>query len=372
VKGLHSFQPEDAEIFARLQRQDAIKECLTAITYPDFRFGILTGESGCGKTSFLHAGLTPALLNRGYTCIYVKFTDINPLDSIRYAIIGHIQQARKKPETSSTVGDDGLRKQRLPFGLHQKITNFLRSLPNIQESNAQRALLLSAGIDAEVHQQLSVGVAPTQFVQVLVNTLQTYGMLADGRNALVAVLEAAKQNVGQEGKMSCDKLIQDIQSISSEGGHFTPTPHSIQEELASADFLTLLDIIVQYSTPHPVVFLFDQFEQFFTHHPSQQEQHAFLQAMTTWFKELGRMPIKILFSIRSDFTDKLYQFQEAMGYSLIARQNYFCLMKFTPDEATAICRQMAAAEKLGFDAPFVKGILAKELASREDMLISPV
>src|SRR5688572_8817917 len=64
IKGLLPFGYEDAEDFAHLQRSQSLKECVQAITDDHWRFGILSGESGAGKTSFLQAGLWPALEKR--------------------------------------------------------------------------------------------------------------------------------------------------------------------------------------------------------------------------------------------------------------------------------------------------------------------
>ncbi|MCI0693811.1 hypothetical protein L0337_17615 [candidate division KSB1 bacterium] len=85
IKGLRPFGFEDAEIFRYLQREDMLADCLNAITDRDFRLGILFGESGCGKTSFLQAGLWPMLPQHSasHQGVYVKFTDLDPFDSIR-------------------------------------------------------------------------------------------------------------------------------------------------------------------------------------------------------------------------------------------------------------------------------------------------
>ena len=53
-----------------------------------------------------------------------------------------------------------------------------------------------------------------QFVQLLLNTLISYGMLKDGRNALVAVLEAAKQQVGSDRQAECNRLIAPLRARS--------------------------------------------------------------------------------------------------------------------------------------------------------------
>ena len=92
LKGLRPFGFEDAEIFARLQREQNLRECLETITDKEFRFGILCGESGCGKTSFLQAGLWPGLQKWNHPCAYVKFSDLQPLASIRQALAEKLPQ----------------------------------------------------------------------------------------------------------------------------------------------------------------------------------------------------------------------------------------------------------------------------------------
>jgi hypothetical protein len=89
IKGLLPFRHEDAELFASLQRERDIDLCLSAIKDSEFCFGVLSGESGCGKSSFLQAGLWPRLelspIN--HEAIYVKFSNEDPLESLRRAII---------------------------------------------------------------------------------------------------------------------------------------------------------------------------------------------------------------------------------------------------------------------------------------------
>ena len=87
IKGLRSFGSGDVEIFSRLERHQDIKSCLSLLEDDNFRIGALWGESGCGKTSFLQAGLIPALEKRGQMQgIYIQFSDKEPLITIKKAL----------------------------------------------------------------------------------------------------------------------------------------------------------------------------------------------------------------------------------------------------------------------------------------------
>ncbi len=96
IKGLHHFNFDDADIFKALQRNDDIETCLNGIMQSGFRFGVLSGESGCGKTSFLRAGLHPALEQKKLSCVVVKLTNEPPLDSIKKALSQQLGCSLKK------------------------------------------------------------------------------------------------------------------------------------------------------------------------------------------------------------------------------------------------------------------------------------
>ncbi|MEM1394968.1 MAG: hypothetical protein AAGG00_17090, partial [Cyanobacteria bacterium P01_H01_bin.150] len=84
IKGLRAFTKDDAEIFSKLQREISLQDCLNSITNNSFRFGILMGETGCGKTSFLQAGLLPKLLTESATHrgVYVRFANDEPVATV--------------------------------------------------------------------------------------------------------------------------------------------------------------------------------------------------------------------------------------------------------------------------------------------------
>lgn len=94
--------------------------------------------------------------------------------------------------------------------LRKKIIDFLVSLPNIHDSESQRALIYHAGFDQELQYQIPVGRSPIEFISLLVSTLINYGKLKDGRYALEVMLEATKNYMGQEKKVYCDSLIEEL------------------------------------------------------------------------------------------------------------------------------------------------------------------
>ena len=93
IKGLRPFGPDDVAVFAKLQREVNLRECCEAICSDTYRFGILMGESGCGKTSFLQAGVWPKLTEPDSDCraVYVRFSDQEPLATVRKALAEQLE-----------------------------------------------------------------------------------------------------------------------------------------------------------------------------------------------------------------------------------------------------------------------------------------
>lgn len=238
IKGLRPFEPKDANIFAKMQRREIISECLNAITYSDFRFGIITGESGSGKTSFVQAGLKANFPKSDHNCVYIKFTHLDPLVVVRLELI----------------------------------------------------------------KQLKLSTEP-------------------------------------------------------------------DNEIDGTDLIELFEYAVKIENK-PIVFIFDQFEQFFICNQTKEERAPFIQVLAAWYKKYSSLPIKILVSIRGDFNDHMIELQKAMEYT-IGPQQHFRLEKFTPMQAIEIFRLIARVEQMKFDERFVKELTEEELASK-DGLISPV
>ncbi len=83
IKGPLSFEESDSEIFRQLQRNDFIQRINHSLLNPNYKIGVLFGESGSGKTSFLRAGMVPLLKEEGLLCVVVALTNEDPLVSIK-------------------------------------------------------------------------------------------------------------------------------------------------------------------------------------------------------------------------------------------------------------------------------------------------
>jgi tetratricopeptide (TPR) repeat protein len=236
IKGLRPFRYEDADIFARLGRQREVEDCARTIGDPEFRFGILTGESGCGKSSFLQAGLWPRLetYRVRHRCVYVKFSNEDPFETLKRAVSKSLQ---------------------IPI-----------------------------------------------------------------------------------------------------------------EDLRQLDLLAVLQTAVQAETK-PLVLLFDQFEQFFVHRKLKQDREPFVRALADWYRNGADLPVKILVCIRGDFSDRLVELQNALGYTIVLGQ-HVRLEKFEPQEAAKVIKQIAEVEGLPVEERLLESMV-KELAGREDGRISP-
>ncbi len=118
------------------------------------------------------------------------------------------------------LGSSGIRLQAVTDGfnlrhllssdLTQHIVAFLVALPDIHDRLKQQALLISAGLDESLFNQLPIGAPPTAFISALVSRCVAYGQLRDKRHALIAVMNAAKQFVGADRQAAADALIEQI------------------------------------------------------------------------------------------------------------------------------------------------------------------
>jgi len=117
---------------------------------------------------------------------------------------------RTRPNSAAPIA---IETRRLPFELRRQIIAFLTALPNMQHQAAQQAFVNSLALDAPLKQGIKIGNASKEFFEMLVETLEGYGTLEDGRDPLEAMLKVAKESVGKERRAACDKLIEELCKI---------------------------------------------------------------------------------------------------------------------------------------------------------------
>ncbi|MCP4110986.1 MAG: toll/interleukin-1 receptor domain-containing protein [Desulfobacteraceae bacterium] len=104
------------------------------------------------------------------------------------------------------------RRIELPFTIKNKVVDFIESIPNIHDKGGRYSLIYSASLDKQLINLIIFDGPTNQFCQLLVQTLVSYGKLEDGRDALEAVMIAAKENVGHDRRKNCDDIIQELRN----------------------------------------------------------------------------------------------------------------------------------------------------------------
>lgn len=77
-----------------------VQDLYTLVANSTFRFGVVWGESGCGKTSMLRAGLVPRLRESGNLPVYVPKPGSDPMDAIRSVLIRMIPDLTEDREST--------------------------------------------------------------------------------------------------------------------------------------------------------------------------------------------------------------------------------------------------------------------------------
>jgi HEAT repeat protein len=77
-----------------------VQELYTLVASSSFRFGVLWGESGCGKTSLLRAGLVPKLRNEKFSPLYLNKPTNSPQEAIRSVLLKEVPNLEKQTSKS--------------------------------------------------------------------------------------------------------------------------------------------------------------------------------------------------------------------------------------------------------------------------------
>ena len=94
-RGLLPFQEADRDRF--YGRETDTLALFDVVTHNEFRFGVLFGESGCGKTSLLKAGLLPKLWEEGYAPIYCR--------SYKDPLAAVLEECRRRSQVQPREGE---------------------------------------------------------------------------------------------------------------------------------------------------------------------------------------------------------------------------------------------------------------------------
>jgi formylglycine-generating enzyme required for sulfatase activity len=97
----------------------------------------------------------------------------------------------------------------IPNKLRKDLVEFIQSIPNIRSDEVKQALLLAAGLDKELLNQVETSKPVKAFSEVLINTLYDYGNLKDGRDPVYAVLLESTNLLGldADGVKKGERLI---------------------------------------------------------------------------------------------------------------------------------------------------------------------
>ncbi|PID58768.1 hypothetical protein CSB45_01860, partial [candidate division KSB3 bacterium] len=100
--------------------------------------------------------------------------------------------------------------------LRSNIVEFLLERPAFQDENGRKAIVLDAGLD-RLLPDLELSGTQRSFIVLLVEHLDRYGRLPDGRLALTAFLQAVSERVGQDGQRQITDLCERIVTPSEVG-----------------------------------------------------------------------------------------------------------------------------------------------------------
>lgn len=102
--GARALRDEDTARTGFFGRDADIAELLEKLRDDQMRYLLLFGETGCGKSSLIRAGLIPALNKTGpYHCEYLRFFD-RPLEELRQVLRSRVAVSNSNSASASTPG----------------------------------------------------------------------------------------------------------------------------------------------------------------------------------------------------------------------------------------------------------------------------
>lgn len=148
---------------------------------------------------------------------FLRNINTHPLKGLNFEpLLQAIRTKMTQDRTAPVSVKKEVKPMELTVALRRQIIELFLSIPDVYNPGKPQALIQSANLDSQLLNQISFAGAPGQFFNLLLPILMQYGRLNDGRHALQAVLEAAKEFVGPERKALCNNLIRELGWVSGE------------------------------------------------------------------------------------------------------------------------------------------------------------
>lgn len=110
--------------------------------------------------------------------------------------------------------------------LFKSVIQFILSTPSINSMGGQQTLVYQAGLDQSLQNQIQFNSNAQTFTVSLISLCQEWGILHDGRNPLVAIIESACHSVGPQKQKIGARLIERILGQP----YITPVQEEVKEE----------------------------------------------------------------------------------------------------------------------------------------------
>jgi|CXWL01.1.fsa_nt_gi hypothetical protein len=245
------------------------------------------------------------------------------------------------------------------------------SISALEKNSAIRDLYAFEFDDADIFKQLQRGVILDKVTKAIINPSFKFGILyGESGCGKTSFLKAGlcadlKKNAHfQAIYIKFDKESPETYFYSALQKTLQP---QITPPLGNHELLTA---VLNQHLGKDIVFIFDQFEQFFLHQSQPQQRAPFIQLLAYWYQT--NQPIKILISIRRDYFSYAMEIAPEINaeFEHINQKQVFKLPNFTVTEASAVFKVLAQTADLAFDEKAVEEICRKEL-SKQDNLILP-